>query len=105
MVIEFTAPTGPLLWALIPALLIVGLVLFACVEPELAEIYMGDWQLLAATVTLAVVVVVMVYGHTEARTARGASRGAVEGWVETPAPPIGDYLPNSPYLAMPAGAR
>ncbi len=66
MVIDFTAQTAPLLSVLIAALFIVALVLFACLEPELAEVYLGDWQLLVATVALVAFVIAVASGHAEA---------------------------------------
>lgn len=64
MTIDFTAQTAPFLWAIVAALLILALVLFASLDPELAEVYFGDLQLLVATVALAAIAVAMlVSGH------------------------------------------
>ena len=63
MVIDFTTQTGPLLWALFALLLLLALVIFACVEPELAEVFFGDLQLLVATVTLAALAIVVLSGR------------------------------------------
>ena len=60
MIIDFTAQTGPLLWAVIAALLILALALFASVDPELAEVYLGDAHVLIATLALAAIAVAML---------------------------------------------
>lgn len=68
MTIDFTAQTAPFLWAIAAALLILALVIFACIDPELAEVYFGDLHLLVATVALAAIAVAMlVSGHSGAR--------------------------------------
>src|SRR6185369_17420202 len=66
MILDFTAQTAPLLWALITALTILALVLFASIEPELAEVYLGDVQLLVATLALAAIALVLVAVRSEA---------------------------------------
>jgi hypothetical protein len=66
MIVDFTAQTAPFLWAIITALLILGLVLFASIEPELAEVYLGDVQLLVATLALAAIAIVMMSHRFEA---------------------------------------
>jgi hypothetical protein len=66
MILDFTAQTVPLLWALIAALAILVLVLFASIEPELAEVYLGDVQLLVATLTLAAIAMVILAVRSEA---------------------------------------
>ena len=76
MIIDFTAQMGPVLWALIAALPVVALALFACVEPELAEVYLGDWQLLVATVTIAAIVIAVASGHAEATRQLGFAASA-----------------------------
>jgi hypothetical protein len=60
MIVDFTAQTGPVLWAIIAALLILALVLFSCIEPELAEVYLGDVHLLVATLALAAIALFML---------------------------------------------
>jgi hypothetical protein len=67
MVLDFTTQSAPMIWALVAALLILALVLFACIEPELAEVYLGDVQLLVATLALAAVALVLLYGRSEMR--------------------------------------
>jgi hypothetical protein len=59
MILEFTAQTVPLLWFLIAALVLMALIVFACIDPELAEVYLGDWQLVAVAVALAALLVVI----------------------------------------------
>ncbi len=67
MIIDFTAQTAPLFWAVVAALLILALVIFACIHPELAEVYLGDLQILVATVALAAIAIAMlVSGHPRA---------------------------------------
>lgn len=67
MIIDFTAQTAPLLWAVVAALLILALALFACIDPELAEVYLGDLHILVATFALAAIAIVMlVSGHPRA---------------------------------------
>jgi hypothetical protein len=39
---------------------ILALVIFACVDPELAEVYLGDTQLLLATLALAAIALAML---------------------------------------------
>jgi len=60
MVIDYTAQTAPLLWAVIGALVILALVIFACVDPELAEVYLGEAPLLVATLALAVIAIAIL---------------------------------------------
>lgn len=60
MIVDFTAQSGPVLWAIIAALLILALVLFSCIEPELAEVYLGDVHLLVATLALAAIALIML---------------------------------------------
>jgi hypothetical protein len=63
MVIDFTTQTAPVLWALVALLLLLALVIFACVDPESAEVFFGDLQLLVATVTLAAVAIIVLSGR------------------------------------------
>ena len=65
MIIDFTAQTAPVLWALLALLLLLALVIFASIEPELAEIFLGDFQLLVAAVTLAVLAIAMFSGRAD----------------------------------------
>jgi hypothetical protein len=65
MIVDFTAHAGPLLWTIIASLLILALVLFACIEPDLAEVYLGDVQLLVATLALALIAIVLLSGRFE----------------------------------------
>src|SRR5262245_36516287 len=66
MIVDFTAQTGPVLWALIAALVILALLIFASVAPELAEVYLGDIQILVATLALAAIgIVLLVPGRVE----------------------------------------
>ena len=65
MVIDFTVQTAPLLWAILAVLLLLALVIFASVDPDLAEIFLGDTQLLVATVALAAFAILMVSGGAD----------------------------------------
>ena len=65
MVIDFTTQTAPVLWALVALLLLLALVIFASVDPESAEVFFGDLQLLVATVTLAAVALVALSGRVK----------------------------------------
>lgn len=60
MFVDFAAQTAPALWALIAAMVILGLLIFASVAPELAEVYLGDMQILVATVALAALAIVLL---------------------------------------------
>jgi hypothetical protein len=60
MVIDFTAQTAPLLWAVIGTLVILALVIFTCVDPELAEVYFGEAPLLVATLALAAIAIAVL---------------------------------------------
>ena len=53
MIVDFAAQTAPVLWALAAALVILALLIFASVDPELAEVYLGDVHIFVATVALA----------------------------------------------------
>ena len=76
MIVDFTAQTAPLLWAIIAAFLILALVLFACIEPELAEVYLGDVQLLVATLALAAIAIVLLSARiADAAPARHSRAG------------------------------
>jgi hypothetical protein len=65
MVIDFTAQTAPLLWAILAVLLLLALVIFASLDPDLAEVFLGDTQILVATVALAAFAIVMVSGRAD----------------------------------------
>jgi hypothetical protein len=58
MVIDFTAELAPLLWSILALLLISTAALVASIDPEIAEIYIGDRRLLVATAAVAVVALV-----------------------------------------------
>jgi hypothetical protein len=53
MTINLIAELAPFVWGLFVVLLVMAGAIVASVDPELAEIYLGDRRLLAATVTLA----------------------------------------------------
>ena len=57
MVVDFAAQSTPLLWGLVVILLILALVIFASVDPELAEVYLGDVQIIVATLALAALMI------------------------------------------------
>lgn len=65
MIVDFTAHTAPALWALIAPLLLLALILFICIDPELAEVYLGDTQLFVATLALAAITVAVVSGGAD----------------------------------------
>jgi len=65
MILDFTTQSAPLLWALLAALVILALVLFACIDPELAEVYFGDVHLLVATLALAAIAIALLSGRLE----------------------------------------
>jgi len=57
MIVDFTAQMMPFLWVLAVLLVVLAAAIFACVDPELAEVYLGDPQLLFAMITVAALVV------------------------------------------------
>ena len=63
MIVDFAANTAPALWSLMAALGILVLLILACVDPELTEVYLGDGQILVATAALAVIVIVLLVPH------------------------------------------
>jgi hypothetical protein len=65
MVIDFTVQTAPLLWAILAVLLLLALVIFASIDPDLAEVLLGDTQILLATVALAAFAIFMVSGGAD----------------------------------------
>lgn len=75
MIVDFTAQAAPLVWAIIAALFILALAIFASIEPELAEVYLSDVQLLVATLALAAIAVVMLSAGVEARPRLGTADG------------------------------
>ena len=66
MTVEFAAQTIPILWVLIATLALMALIVVACIEPELAEVYLGDWQLFIAAVALAALLFVIGSEHADA---------------------------------------
>jgi len=60
MALDLTAQLAPTLWTLVALLLILGGAIVASIDPELAEVYLGDRRLLLATMTLAVVTLVVL---------------------------------------------
>jgi hypothetical protein len=63
MIVDFTAQTPPALWTLAAALALLALVLLACIDPELVEVYIGEAQLLLGTLALAAIVLLMLATH------------------------------------------
>lgn len=57
MIVDFTAQMSPMLWALGVLLLVLAVAIFASMEPDLAEVYLGEPQLLFAMITVAALVV------------------------------------------------
>jgi uncharacterized Tic20 family protein len=58
MVIDFTTQMAPILWVTVALLLVVCGTIVASIDPELAEVYLGDRRFLVATVALAVLTIV-----------------------------------------------
>ena len=58
MVIDFTTDLAPFVWAMLGLLLMLAGAIVASIDPEVAEVYLGDRRLLVAAVALAVVTVV-----------------------------------------------
>jgi len=55
MLIDFTTELLPLLWALLGLLMIAAGAIIANVDPEVAELYVGDRRLLIVTAALVAV--------------------------------------------------
>jgi len=51
--LDFTAQLAPVLWGMVALLLVLAGALAASVDPEVAEIYLGDRRLLVVTFALA----------------------------------------------------
>jgi hypothetical protein len=60
MVVDFAAQTGPVLWAMVAGLVILAVLIFVSVDPELAEVYLGDAHIFVATLALAAIVMLLV---------------------------------------------
>jgi hypothetical protein len=58
MIIDFTADLAPLLWCILALLLMSTGAIVASMDPEAAEIYLGDRRLLVATAAVALVTLV-----------------------------------------------
>jgi hypothetical protein len=58
MFIDLTAQLAPLLWAILALLLVSAGAIVASIDPEIAEIYLGDRRLLVATAAVAVLTLV-----------------------------------------------
>ena len=60
MIIDFTSQTEPYFWALSAMLVLsLAILLFAGLEPELTEVYLGESHLLVAALAVAAVVMVL----------------------------------------------
>jgi hypothetical protein len=55
MIIDFTANLAPFLWGTVGLLLIAAGALLASIDPEVAEVYVGDRPLIVVTAAMAVV--------------------------------------------------
>ena len=55
MVIDFTPDLAPVLWAIVGVLLIAAGAILASIDPEVAEVYVGDRRLIVVTAAMAVV--------------------------------------------------
>jgi hypothetical protein len=62
MIVDFTAQMTPLLWALAVLLVVLAAAIFASMEPDLVEVYLGEPQLLFAMITVAALVVATLTG-------------------------------------------
>jgi hypothetical protein len=54
MIVDFTPGLAPLLWGILALLLVSTGAIVASIDPEAAEIYLGDRRLLVATAAVAV---------------------------------------------------
>lgn len=70
MVIDFTTQMAPILWVTVALLLVAGGALVASIDPELAEVYLGDRRFLVATVALAVLTIVALVAVQPGTAAR-----------------------------------
>jgi hypothetical protein len=57
MIVDFTVQSLPTLWAVVALLGLLAVVIFACLDPELAEVFFSDSQLLVTTMALAAVAI------------------------------------------------
>jgi hypothetical protein len=55
MVIDFTPELLPLLWGLLGVLLIATGAIIASIDPEIAEVYLGDRRILLVTAAVAAI--------------------------------------------------
>jgi len=62
MIVDFTVQSVPAVWTLVVLLLLLAVVLFACLDPELAEVFFSDSQLVVATMALAAVAIAVISG-------------------------------------------
>ena len=58
MFIDLTAQLAPLFWSVLALLLVSAGAIIASIDPEVAEIYLGDRRLLVATAAVAVLTLV-----------------------------------------------
>jgi hypothetical protein len=63
MVVDFTAHAPLLVWSLGAALVALVLALIACVDPELAEIYLGEVPVFVATLAFATLALAAMLTH------------------------------------------
>jgi uncharacterized membrane protein YdjX (TVP38/TMEM64 family) len=70
MTIDFTRELAPVLWTMVGLLLVAGGALVASIDPELAEVYLGDRRFLVATVALAVLTIVALVAVQPGTAAR-----------------------------------
>lgn len=71
MVIDFTAELAPFLWGMVGLLLILAGAILASVDPDVAEVYLGDRRLLAAAAALVVVTLVALIAARDIATGLG----------------------------------
>ena len=60
MIVDFTVQSLPALGTLVALLVLLAVVIFACLDPELAEVFFSDSQLLVTTMALAAVAIAVM---------------------------------------------
>ena len=61
MVIDFSAELAPFLWGMVGLLLLLAGAIVASIDPEVAEIYLGDRRLLVGTAVLALLALAALF--------------------------------------------
>ncbi|MEO8605663.1 MAG: hypothetical protein ABI629_24050, partial [bacterium] len=63
MIVDFTVHASLVVWTLGAALVALSLTLIACLDPELAEIYLGEIPLFVATLAVTTLALVAMFTH------------------------------------------